>query len=256
MRRLRAVLLCGKRGGKVEHRPGGRRLALDCGGMRRGRGRGIPSGRRSLDFDRGFRLRLGTPALNRLRRALERLRIETRSDVIPLLGRFDVAFARRQREPLVGFGQVLLDTDAARVEDGKIVLAVGNPVVRSLAEPFGGGLIVRLALDPLGIEYGEIVQGLGIAGFAGRNIEASARSPDSFLRRALFRRGRPVGIGPAGDPAWQRARTTPPLRQDFATRPGPRHSAPPLHIGRRQRLCWRQCEDRCQMPVATCQRRR
>ena len=63
-----------------------------------------------------------------------------------------------------------LDADAAGIEDAEIVLAVGDAVIGGLAEPFGRGLIVRLAVDALGIEHGEIVHRLGVARLGGAAI--------------------------------------------------------------------------------------
>src|SRR5690348_1060448 len=103
-----------------------------------GRSRGIPSGRGRLHLGRGFGLRLGGPGLDRSARGRQRRRVEARADVVALLGGFLVALAGRKREPLVGFGQILLDPDAARVEDAQIVLAVGDAVVGGIAEPLGG----------------------------------------------------------------------------------------------------------------------
>ena len=63
-----------------------------------------------------------------------------------------VAADRCQREPLVGFREVLLDPDAAGIEDGEIVLAVRDAEIRPLAEPLHRRLVVRLAVDALGVD--------------------------------------------------------------------------------------------------------
>ncbi len=70
-----------------------------------------------LTCDRRLRLRLGRPGLHRGLRRRQRLLVEPGADVVALLGGFPVALAGREREPLVGFGQVLLDADAAGIED-------------------------------------------------------------------------------------------------------------------------------------------
>ena len=151
-------------------------LGPTTGGLRLGapgRDRRVPTAGRCLDLEGCLRLRLGGPSLHRGLRRRQRLLIEPRAHVVALLGGFPVALAGREREPLVGFGQVLLHADAARIEDAEIVLAVGDAVVGGLAEPLCRAQVVGLAVDALGVEHGEIVHRLGVAGFAGGEIEAA-----------------------------------------------------------------------------------
>src|SRR5207244_4133029 len=68
----------------------------------------------------------------------------------------------RKREPLVGFGEVLVDANAARIKDSEIVLAVCDALVGRLAEPLRRGAIVGLAIDALGVEHREIVDRLRV----------------------------------------------------------------------------------------------
>jgi hypothetical protein len=72
----------------------------------------------------------------------ERLLIEMSGDIVALLGRVLVAFFRRKREPLVGFGEIVLDPDAAGIEDAEIVLAVGDAAIGAFAKPLGSGTVV------------------------------------------------------------------------------------------------------------------
>jgi len=63
--------------------------------------------------------------------------IEPLSDVVALAHRVLVAPLGCDREPLVGLGQVLLDPDAAGMEDRQIVLAVGDAVAGRVIDPLG-----------------------------------------------------------------------------------------------------------------------
>src|SRR5262245_48257702 len=123
----RRFLLCRTRGkgqvelGTVELGGGRRRLALGSG-LRRGSrdrrcGRGVPAAGRRLHLDRGLRLRLRGPGLRGALRGGQRSLVEAPTEVVALLRGFAVAVARSQGEPLVGLGRILLDPDAARVQD-------------------------------------------------------------------------------------------------------------------------------------------
>ena len=68
----------------------------------------------------------------------------------------------------------------------EIVLAVGHAVVGRLAEPAGRGLVVGLAVDAFGVEHGEIVHRLGVAGFGGGDIEAAGGVEVLLHADALF----------------------------------------------------------------------
>ncbi len=78
--------------------------------------------------------------------------IESGADVVALLAASRSPCSGREREPFVGFRQVLLDADAAGIEDAEIILAVGDAVFRRSAEPLRRGLVIRLAVDAFGVE--------------------------------------------------------------------------------------------------------
>src|SRR6188508_58322 len=133
------------------------RLALDSRFGGPCRLRAVPATGRGLDVHRLVRRRVGRPRLHRKLGGDERLLVEASRYVVALLGGILVALLRGEREPLVGFGEVLIDADPAGIEDSEIVLAVRDALVGGLAEPLGGGAIVGLAVDALGIEHREIV---------------------------------------------------------------------------------------------------
>src|SRR5206468_1803288 len=85
-----------------------------------------------------------------------------------------------EREPFVGFGEVLVDPDPARIKDTEVVLAVRDAAARGLAEPLRSGLVVRLAVDTLGVEHRQIVDRLGVA-LVGRLQVERARLVQIFL---------------------------------------------------------------------------
>src|SRR5215212_739175 len=85
-------------------------------------------------------------------------------DLVTLSARILVALSGGEREPEIGLGQVLSGPDAARQEDGEVVLAVAHAVLRSLLEPTDRARIVRLALGALRKEHAEIVHGLDVPG--------------------------------------------------------------------------------------------
>ena len=72
---------------------------------------------------------VGGPGLNRKLGGDERLLIEPRRHVLAFLGGILIALLRRKREPLVGFGEILIDPDTAGVKDAEIILAVGDAVL-------------------------------------------------------------------------------------------------------------------------------
>src|SRR5215210_7534224 len=99
---------------------------LAAGGRSRLRRRGrrdgaVPAARRRLRVHRLIRRRIGRKGLNRELGGDERLLIEAARDILALLGGVLVALLRGEREPLVGFGEVLVDADAARVKNAEIV---------------------------------------------------------------------------------------------------------------------------------------
>ena len=75
-------------------------------------------------------------------------------------------------------------------QDAEIVLAVGNPCVRRLAEPLGGAGVVGLAVDAFGIEHGEIMHGLGVAPRGGGKIELAGVGEVLLHALALFQKAR------------------------------------------------------------------
>src|SRR5581483_6944603 len=126
----------------------GRRRALRRGRLRylgrRGvRGRGVPAAGGGRDVDGIVGLRLGGEGLDRELGRGERLGIEALGDIVALLRGVRVALGCREAEPLEGFGEVLLDADAAGIEDAEVKLAVGDAAVSRLAEPACRALVVR-----------------------------------------------------------------------------------------------------------------
>ena len=93
--------------------------------------------------DRIGGLRQRRPLFHLDPRRCERLLVEMRGHFVALLRRILVAFFGREEEPLEGFGKILLDPDAARVKDGKVILAVGDAAFGRFAEPLRGGAIIR-----------------------------------------------------------------------------------------------------------------
>src|SRR5271163_1664358 len=106
------------------------RMRLRLCGLRRL----IPVTWRRLDVHRVFRLWLGRPLLRRELGSRERLLIEMGRHLVALLGGIAVALIGGEQEPLVGLRVILFDADAARVENGEIVLAVGDAAIGGLAE--------------------------------------------------------------------------------------------------------------------------
>ena len=73
-----------------------------------------------------------------------------------------VALGGRQREPFIGLGDVAIHADAARGQHPKIVLAVGNAVLRGPTEPLCGVGIVRPTINALRVKDRQIVHCLGV----------------------------------------------------------------------------------------------
>src|SRR5262249_60066490 len=90
-------------------------------------------------------LRFGGKGLDRELGCRERLGIEALGDIVALARGVRVALRRRQAEPFERLGKVLLDADAAGVEDAEVELAVGDATIGRLAEPLRGALVIRLA---------------------------------------------------------------------------------------------------------------
>jgi len=141
-RRLRSFLLRRTRSGKVELGAKVQRLALVEGDDGRDGSLILPT-RRGLHLLGGFGLRLRRPRVDRLGNRSERLRIETGSELIALLGCLRVPAAGGESKPPVRFGEVLLNANAASVKDGEIVLAVRHTIASRLVKPTRGSLIIR-----------------------------------------------------------------------------------------------------------------
>src|SRR5262249_25176448 len=127
-----------------------------------GRGPVPAAGRR---FDRGgiLRLRLCHERLDCRIHGRESTRIQLPRDFVTFPGCGWVALACGQRVPFVGFRRALFDAGAALVEHSDIELAVYDAAHRGFAEPFGRGSLVQLAADPMRVEHGEVMHGLGVA---------------------------------------------------------------------------------------------
>src|SRR6185369_16285907 len=135
----------------------------------------IPAARWRLEIGGLVGLALGSEALRGELRRRQRLLVEPRRNLIALLGSVVVAVCGGQREPPIGFRQIGLNADAAGKKDGQIVLAVGDAVAGGLAEPFRRRLVVRLAVDALGVEHREIVHRLGVAFTGSRKVQPAGR---------------------------------------------------------------------------------
>ncbi len=92
-------------------------------------------------------------------------------DVVALAAGIGIARGG-EAEPLVGLHEILLDADAAGIEHRQIVLAVGEAIVRGLAEPFGGRLVIGALATAIGEQHGEIVHRLRVAAFGGGDVAA------------------------------------------------------------------------------------
>src|SRR5438132_408379 len=122
----------------------------------------VPATGRDLHVHGFLGRQVGGPGLHRKLRGDERLLVQARSDIVAFLGRVLIALLGRERKPLVGFREVLVDADAAGVKDAEIVLAVCNAPVGGFAEPLRRLAVVGLAVDPFGIKHRQIVYGLGV----------------------------------------------------------------------------------------------
>ena len=140
---------------------------------------------RTLHSSRFHGLRQRRPFFNVNTRCRERLFVEMGGHFVTLLRCVLVAFSGRQEEPLVGFGEILLDTKAAREKDGEVVLAVGDAVLRGLAEPLRGRPVVAWAVDAFGIKDGQIVHGLAVT-FIGRGAVEVTRPGEVLLHADAF----------------------------------------------------------------------
>src|ERR1043166_2594970 len=137
----------------------------------RGGGGAVPAAGRGLHVHRLLGRRVDREGLHRELGGDERLLVDARRNVVPLLGRVLVALVGGEREPLVGLGEVLFDADAAGIQDAEIVLAVGDAAVGGLAEPLRRDAVVRLAVDAFGVEHRQIVDRLGVALVGGLQVE-------------------------------------------------------------------------------------
>src|SRR5580700_793709 len=84
-----------------------------------GEGDLVPSAGRRFGRDCLFRLAFGDEGFDALARRGQLLLVEMGSDVEDLLAGVLVATLGGEREPLVGFDQIAIDADAARIEDGE-----------------------------------------------------------------------------------------------------------------------------------------
>jgi hypothetical protein len=121
------------------------------GGRRRNGGRIVPAALRNRNVEGVVRLRLGDETLRRLLGAGQFVGIQARGDLVALLGGFAVALRRCQSEPLVRLCDVLVGAEATGAQDAEIILAVGDAMLRRLAEPGRCGGVVRLAVDAFGL---------------------------------------------------------------------------------------------------------
>src|SRR5262249_58545264 len=156
-------------------------------GRFRGPGFGLCSGLRALRRvpnalygDRVCGLRNCRPALRSGAGRGKRRRVYARSDFAALLRGILVSLLRGKEEPLVGFGQILLDAHTARIKDRKIILTIGDAVIGGLAEPLCRGRVIRLAVRSLGVNHREIMHGLAVT-FSGGGVVEVARGDQVFL---------------------------------------------------------------------------
>ena len=98
-------------------------------GLRRGRGRRVPSAHRRRHVEGIVGLGFGGKGLDRELCRRQRLGIEALGNIVALVGSVRVALRRRQAEPFEGFGKVLFDADAAGIEDAEIELAVRDAAI-------------------------------------------------------------------------------------------------------------------------------
>src|SRR5947207_996503 len=194
--------------GQPEALDGGRLAAHGRGRLDwRGRRGTVPSAGGRLDVHRLVGRRIGRPGLHRKLRGDERLLVEPGGDIVALLSRVLVALLSCKREPLVGFGEVLVDADSAGIEDAEIVLAVRDAAIGGLAEPLCGLTVVGLAVDALGVEHREIVDRLGVPLVGTLQIELARLVEVLLYALALFvkaaeaiERGRETLLGGAVEP--------------------------------------------------------
>src|SRR5271170_1733534 len=107
------------------------------------------------------------------------------SHLVALLGGFGVALIGGEQEPLIGLRVILFHAAAACVEDGEVVLAVGDAAIGSLAEPIRRRAVIGRAVDTLGVKHGEVMHGLAVALVGGGEIEV-ARGGEVFLHAKAF----------------------------------------------------------------------
>ena len=134
--------------------------------------------------------------------------VEMAGDLVALLRRVLVAVPGGEEEPLVGLGEVLLHADAARVEDGEIVLAVGDASIGGLAEPLRGGAVVRSCRRRLRHKARRDCAWPCRDPFRRRRDRGRAPWPGLSSRRGLFRKARRAGTARARAPSWPRVRTS------------------------------------------------
>ena len=150
-------------------------------------------------------------------------------------GRFLVAAALGQRQPLVGLLQVLRHAKAVLIEHGQVELAVGEPEIGRLREPLGsGGIVGAAAADA---QDGQIVHGLDVA-LLGRAAVPIAPARGRGRCRGRARKGLQNGIAQSPVPGRRPARTIERPAADPAPRLGQQRSVPPPLPGPRDRHAW------------------
>src|ERR1700733_8910349 len=166
------------------------RHRLDGGFCISGRSRRrIPTARRSRDVDGIVGLGFSREGLDRELGRGQRLGIETLGNVVALATSVNIALRCGQAEPLEGFGEVLVNADAAGVENAEIILAVGDAAIGGLAEPLRRALVVGALAAAVGIQHPEIVHRLGVAALGGLHVIAAGDIDVLFHAQALLVEG-------------------------------------------------------------------
>src|ERR1700761_4353985 len=159
--------------------------ALERGRFGLGRG-GVPAAGRGRDVDGVVGLWLRREGLDREFRRRQRLGVEALGDIVALVAGIDVTLGGRQAEPFEGFGEVLVDADAAGVEDAEVELAVGDAAIGGLAEPLRRALVVGALAAAVGVEHREVVHRLGVAAFGGLQVIAAGHVDIPLHAEALL----------------------------------------------------------------------
>src|SRR5204862_6706877 len=94
-----------------------------------------------------------------------------------------------EADPFEVFGEVLLDADAAGIEDAEVELAVGDAAIGRLAEPLRRALVIGALAAAVGVEHGEIMHRLGVAAFGSLKVITSRDLDVLFHAHALLVEG-------------------------------------------------------------------